>query len=121
MISGVVAFVDPLDTTGFIGDAGIPNLAGTAAEAGSPIAAGGTASNFRGHVGSAVGAGGIVLTLYLNGSATAISCSIPSGSSSCSDLTHTVAVSAGDVIAVQLTNSTGTLLREVRWTTELAT
>ncbi|HEX4520407.1 MAG TPA: hypothetical protein VH063_12570 [Gaiellaceae bacterium] len=118
-LSGVVGFLDPLDATGFIGEGGISNLAPTAAEAGSPVASAATVSGFRGRVGSAVGGGGVVLTLYLDGSATAVSCSIPSGSTSCTDSAHSVSISAGDVIAVQLANSTGTLLREVRWTAEL--
>jgi hypothetical protein len=117
-VTGAVAFVDALDTTGYAGTAGSQNVFATADEAASPVSIDGTLSHFRAHVGSAVGGGGVTLTLLKNGTATALTCAIPSGNSSCS-FTAPVPVTTSDVIAVLIANATGTFLRQVAWTAQL--
>ena len=119
MISGAVTFVDPADTAGFIGTGGEQSVFSTVAAAGSQTPAAGTISGFRGHLTSPA-AGTVVLTLFVNGAATGVTCSIPAGSAVCLDGTHTAAVSAGDTIAVGITNASG-LLRNVGWSAKLAT
>ena len=118
-MTGAVAFVDALDTTGYAGTAGSQNVFASAAEAASPVPVAGTLSNFSAHAGSSVGASGVTLTLLKNGSATGVTCTISSGGSSCSDGTHSVSLLATDVIAVRIDNNTGTFVRNVAWTAQL--
>lgn len=47
-----------------------------------------------------------VATVYKNGTATAITCTIAASGTTCSDLTHSVATAVGDVIAVKFVTAT---------------
>ena len=49
----------------------------------------------------------VTFTIYQNGSATALTCTIASGTASASDLTHSVAFAQGDTVALQATNTAG--------------
>lgn len=62
------------------------------------------------HVGTNTSSG--VVTVYQNGSATTITCTIGTGSS-CSDATHSVSVAAGDVISIAYTSQTSDVLAGV--------
>ena len=66
-----------------------------------------TASNL--HVstdGSVLSLGGTVkLTLMVNGVASTLSCTVPSGASMCADSTHTVALAAGNEVAFEVLNA----------------
>ncbi len=119
VISGAVTFVDPADTAGFIGIGGEQSVASTVLVAGSQTPAAGTISGFRGHLTSPA-AGTVVFTLYVNGAATSVTCSVVADTVACLDGTHTVAVAAGDTIAVGITNASG-LLRHAGWSAKLAT
>jgi hypothetical protein len=112
-IAGVVTFVDPADTSGFIGMGGEANLAPSVADAGSPVPAAGTLSGFRARL-TAGAAGNVVFTLFVNGAATSVTCTVPAVQTTCADGAHTVALAAGDTVAVGVTNASG-LLRHVRW------
>ena len=61
-----------------------------------------------------------MFTLFVNGAATSVTCSVAAGSAACLDSTDTATVSAGDTIAVGITNACG-LLRHVGWSAKLAT
>ena len=117
VLAGVVTFVDPFDASGFIGMGGEANLTLSAAAAGSPIPAAGTLSLFRARLTSAA-AGNVVFTVFVNGAATAVSCTIAAAQTTCADGADTVALAAGDTIAVGITNGSG-LLRHVRWSARL--
>ncbi len=121
MIGGAIAFVDKLDTSGFSGLGGAQSVSPTAGEAGSPLAAGGVVTGLDGRAGSAVGGSGVTITLFKNGSATAATCTITSGGTSCTDSTHSVTFSTGDLIAVQIQNASASFVRMVRWSAALAT
>jgi hypothetical protein len=47
-----------------------------------------------------------VLTVYKNGSATALTCTVAASGTTCSDTTHSVATLAGDVIAFKWVSAT---------------
>jgi hypothetical protein len=113
-----VTFVDPQDGSGFIGVGGEANVASSASDAGSPISVSATLTGFRARL-SAAASGSVVFTLFVNGSATSVTCTIPSGQTTCSDTTHTVGLVPGNAVAVSITNSSG-LLRHVRWSAELS-
>jgi hypothetical protein len=119
LISGVVTFVDPADSSGYLGLGGEASLAATVAGAGSPVSAAGTVSGFRGRL-TAPAAGPVVFTLYVNGNPTSVTCSVAAASVACLDGVHTVSLAAGDTIGVEITNGSG-LLRHVRWSATLAT
>jgi hypothetical protein len=121
VIGGVVAFVDHLDASAFAGIGGSQSVAPTAVEAGSPLPAGGSVTSFQGRAGSAVGGTGLVFTLFKNGAATAATCTIPSGDTTCSDAADTVNFAAGDVVAVRIQNNSSSFIRDARWTASLAT
>jgi hypothetical protein len=116
-IAGVVTFVDPADTSGFIGIGGEANLVPSAADAGSPVPAAGTLSGFRARL-TAAAAGNVVFTLFVNGAATSVTCTVPAVQTTCADGAHTVALVAGDNVAVGVTNASG-LLRHVRWSARI--
>jgi hypothetical protein len=117
VLAGVVTFVDPLDTSGFIGMGGEANLIPAAADAGSPVPAAGTLSLFRARLTTAA-AGNVVFTLFVNGAATAVTCTIAAAQTTCADGANTAPVAAGDTVAVGVTNGSG-LLRHVRWSARL--
>ena len=52
------------------------------------------------------GTGKDVITVYKNGSATAVTCTAAGAATTCSDTTHSVAVVPGDVIAFQFVSAT---------------
>ncbi len=118
-LSGAVTFVDALDATGFAGTNGSQNVYATAAQAASPIESSGTLSDFMVNTGTAASSGAVVLTVLKNGSPTPITCTIPSGASSCSDSTHTAAVTPSATIAVEIQNSSGNFVRNVAWAAQL--
>lgn len=61
----------------------------------------GTLANLRVWGSAAVVAGGSdPVTVYVNGSATAVTCTIAAAATTCSDTTHSVAVAAGDRISI---------------------
>jgi hypothetical protein len=78
-----------------------PTLANSTSKPGVPVPATCTARNLFVSAGAGpTGAGGTV-TLYHNGSAAALTCTLPAGSNvSCSDTTHTVSFAAGALWAI---------------------
>jgi hypothetical protein len=108
-----------LDTTGYSGTGGSQNVYSTAAQAASPLPVGGTLGTFVAHAGSPVAASGVTLTVLRNGSPTSVTCTIAAGQSSCSDVTHTVAVAASDTVAVEIQNGSGTFVRNVAWVAQV--
>lgn len=68
----------------------------------------GTLANLRVYSSAAVtgGTNKDVLTVLKNGSATTLTCTIAASGTTCSDLTHSVAVAAGDVITFSFVSAT---------------
>jgi hypothetical protein len=116
--NGTVAFVDPADTTGFLQVGGQQNVSLSVGDSGSVLASGGSISGLRGRL-IFNAAGTVSFTLFVNGSATGVTCSIASGVSACTDGTDSATVSAGDVIAIRLTNASGAL-HHVSWSAKLS-
>jgi len=74
------------------------------ADADSPLPVGGTLGNLRVHV-TASSADPASATVYVNGTATAVTCTIASGDTDCPETMSTVPVVAGDLVTVEV--STG--------------
>jgi hypothetical protein len=109
--------VDALDTDGFVGLGVSPNVADSAAGGASELGVGGNLSHFTVDIGSVSGAtGAVTVTVLKNGVATAATCSIAAGSTSCADTTDTVTFVATDTIAVEIQNASGVFLVNVTWT-----
>jgi hypothetical protein len=117
VIAGVVTFVDPLDAAGFIGVGGEQNLTSSAGDAASPVTYAGTVGGFTARL-PAAAVGDVVFTLFVNGAATPVTCTIAATQTGCTDASHTTPISIGDTVAVGLTNGSG-LLRHVRWAASL--
>ena len=88
-------FYSPFDLGTNFGTAGVGQAAVAMPRAG-------TLKNLR--VKSNTNMGGI-FKIFKNNAATSLSCSLGGNPATCSDLTNSVSVSAGDTIAVELTNS----------------
>ena len=98
----IVATFDPIadfTTRYLVPGSGRQELA--AADAGTPIAIGGSLGNFRARQ-TAAGADPVSLTVYVNGVSTGLSCTMLGGETSCADTVDTVSVSAGDLVAVEV-------------------
>ena len=117
-LSGSVTFVDPADLTGFSGIGGQQNVAATVTDAGSVIGSGGTISAFRGQLTFPMGA--VTFSLFVNGVATSLTCTVLAPGSACTDALHTVTLAAGDVIAVRIANASSNPLRHVSWSAKFA-
>jgi collagen triple helix repeat protein len=94
LVVGVPRFLAPSGQS-------VPLLEASSDEAVMPIAK--TASNlFVSLNGLSVPlTGSVKLTLVVNGSATALTCTVPSAGGSCSDTTHTVSLKAGDTVVFE--------------------
>lgn len=52
--------------------------------------------------------GSLTAALYVNGADSALTCSIAAGGTTCNDTTHTVSITAGDLISWHMTNASAT-------------
>lgn len=118
VLFGSVAFVDAADLTGFFGLGGTQNLFSSAAQGGTVLPTAGAVTDFHAS-GYVAAAGTVTVTVLKNGVATTISCALSSTTSTCSS-TDTVPFAAGDLIAVEVQNTTGGLARNVAVTADYA-
>ncbi len=83
-----------------------------------PVA--GTIKNFFVRLSSNVGGSGknIVFTVDKNGVSQPVTCTITSGASSCSDVTHNVAFSAGDIISIKVVADNGIGNLTAQWSSQ---
>jgi len=73
---------------------------------------GGTASGMRVQLDQNSAGSGNTVTLLVNGTATALTCTVTAGSKTCVDSTHSVTLAAGDEMQVQVTNNAGAANRQ---------
>ena len=97
--------------TGYIYPSG-QNASGTvgaSADADMLIPRAGTLGNLYVAIsGAESGSSTFTATLYHNDSSSALTCTVGNSVATCHDTTHTVSVSAGDLISIQVTQTTGT-------------
>jgi Flp pilus assembly pilin Flp len=92
---------------------GAANMSQTTTNGQFTITAATTLSNFSVTLGSACTSGGdscsatLTITVMKNGSPTGITCSIPAGSTTCSDTTHTAAFAVNDKLNIRTSRNTG--------------
>ena len=68
---------------------------------------GGTISHLQVQLDANAAGSGNKVTVLDNGSATALTCTVASGSSTCTDSTDSIAITAGHYLQVQVTNLAG--------------
>lgn len=78
----------------------------TASVVGQYIPANGTLKNLYARLNSTLSSGSYDVTLYVNGSPTALTTNLASGTQNNSDTTHTVSVSRGDGVYMEITANT---------------
>jgi hypothetical protein len=117
VLSGGVDFVDPLDTTGFVGLGRREMVAPTARAAGAPIPVAGTLSKLNVQLGAAADAS---VTVFVNGVASPLTCAVTPPAATCVDGTRSVNLTASDTVAVQIQNPGGVAISDVMWTAWLA-
>jgi Collagen triple helix repeat (20 copies) len=117
VLAGGAAFVDVLDTDGFVGLGEAPYVSATAVVARTTLPAGGTLRTFTASLGEAAGAtGSVTFTVFKNETATGVTCSIPVGFLACVDTADTVTFAAGDRIEIEIKNGAGVFLVNANWT-----
>jgi Collagen triple helix repeat (20 copies) len=84
------------------------------------VPAAGTVNNFYVRADGAAGGTSIVYTVRKNGADTAVTCTMTSVQSACSDSTHSVTFAAGDLISIGTAKSGATSQQVTRWTAEYA-
>jgi hypothetical protein len=77
-------------------------------------ASGATISNLQVQLDANAAGSGNTVTVLDNAVATTLTCTVPSGSKTCSDATHSVSVIAGHFLTVQVTNQSGAANRAYR-------
>jgi hypothetical protein len=114
IIGGGVDFIDPLDASGYVslGRTGI--LAAAASDIGSVMPTDGTLSSLNVHLIHA--SGSVDVTVYVNGAATSMTCTVAAADSTCADTTNTAAITASDTIAVLIENTDGVAVTNFSWT-----
>ena len=88
----------------------------TAVAASLPAA--GSLSNLNIHL--VHSSGSVTATVYVNGTATTMTCSVPSAQSVCSDVTDIKAVAPGDTVSVKIDNTNGQAITNFTWTAWMA-
>ena len=90
--------------------------AGNNTQTAMPFAYSGTVRNLIAKVGAAPsGSNTLITTLFVNGSATALTCTITGPGTTCSDATHQIAVSSGDAWGMQtIDNGTSDTTAQIR-------
>jgi hypothetical protein len=113
-------FCAPVGTTHFNGAS--PICAGAIhAYSQQPFSLGGTLANLTANLDPAQAAGTATLTIFKNGGATGITCQIAATTTTCSDVTHTVTMGAGDLMSVQIViTAPANTIDSVNWSLSLA-
>ena len=118
ILSGGVEFIDPLETTGFVGLDERRVVASTPGGAASTMPVAGTLGELS--VRLTHSAGVVTITLYKNGVATPLTCSIAAGSSTCSAGAASVAVAVGDTVAIGIDKPGAGNVTDFSWAARVA-
>jgi len=73
-----------------------------------------TITNLEVKLDAAAAGSGNTVTVKDNGTATALTCTVTSGTTTCADSTNSVSVTAGHFLTVQVTNNAGAANRQYR-------
>jgi hypothetical protein len=114
ILAGGVGFIDPLDTSGYVSLGTSRMVAATSASIAATIPAPGTFSKLNIHLVHTVGS--VTATVYVNGAATMVTCTVAAAASTCSDATHTAVLAPGDTISVKVDNTNAAAVTDFSWT-----
>ena len=118
VVSGGVGFVDPLDVAGFVSLGTSTMTAATSTAIASSLPTAGTLSNLNIHLVHSTGS--VTATVYVNGTATTMTCTVAAPANVCSDASDTKVVSAGDTISVKIDNTNAQAITNFSWTAWMA-
>jgi len=96
----------------------VPGQSTTESQLQQNMPAAGTLKNFYVRADGAVGGTSIKYTVRKNGADTAVTCTMTSAQSTCSDTTNSVAFLAGDLISIGSTKTGSTTPQPTRWTAQ---
>jgi hypothetical protein len=113
-----VDFIDPLDVTGFVSLDTVRMVSATAGAVAAVVPVGGTLSKLNVHLVKVTGS--VTVTVFVNGAATTLTCTVLAASSTCADGVSTKVVAASDTIAVRIENTNGAVITNFSWTAWLA-
>ncbi len=118
VLTGSVAFVDPVETDGYLGVGGQSMLSADPGGAATVLPVGGTVSSFSAKADASTN--DVVFTVYDGSTPTGITCTIAAGSTACAG-TATATFAPGDAISVRVTHtgSPTVLLRHVAFSAAL--
>jgi hypothetical protein len=118
IIAGYAALLSSGETTEYMGLGGMANVVATDGDAATPMPVAGTLVNLHATFdGSGFTSGSVTYTVFQNGAATSLACTLTppgSGNPSCT-ATGSVVFAAGDTLSVRVTNSFSGALRDLRW------
>lgn len=112
--NGFVDFIDPLDSTAYLGIGGSAHAATVPGNIGTMVVIAGTLGNFRARLASTPSSGTVTFTAYTNAPST-VTCTITPPDVSCSDAIHTLALAADKSLKVRVVNTGTGPLYGARW------
>lgn len=120
MLFGGVDFIDPLDTDGYV-SLGRPRMvSATAADIAATLPNGGDLGDLNVSLLNPDVDGAVVVTIFINGTETTVTCTVSIGADTCADTTNTATIAGGDTVAVRIENSDGVIVTDFNWTASLA-
>jgi hypothetical protein len=126
-LNGYAALMAQGTTTGFIGPSGQTNVLATDSDAAGVIPEAGTLTSLYVTSDSfdSTGDGSATATVFVDDTATSLTCSLSSGTTgdaTCQATGASISVAAGDTVSVEIVNSTGpsTYIRDIRWSSGLS-
>lgn len=99
----------------YAGLMGVSTFSATANDMRQVMPTGGTFSNLYVSANTALTSGSYAVNLYVNGSATALTASLTNSGTTASDVTHSVAVSAGDLVEIETVPSSPNATKRIQW------
>jgi hypothetical protein len=111
---GYVNFIDPLDTTSYMGIGGSARVETQPGAIGTVVDIAGTMGNFQARLAQTPSNGTVTFTAYTN-APSSVTCTITPPAVACSDNVDTLALTADKLIKVQVVNSGTGPLYGARW------
>jgi hypothetical protein len=112
--NGFVPFIDPLDSTTYMGVGGSPRAATAPQAIGTMVDIAGTLGDFQARLASTPTSGTVTFTAYTNAAST-VTCTITPPAVACADAGHTLVLAADKILKIQVVNSGTGPIYGARW------
>jgi hypothetical protein len=114
ILVGGAKFIDPLDATGYLPPSAFTSVTSAQGDAAVAMPRAGQLSGLMVNMTQAP-ATDVTLTVVVAGLPTAISCKVVAASTACTDTSHTVALTSGQTVSVQVTKSASSAVTNLRF------